>query len=149
MSINIIDEIKELHYLLCNHLHEINKDNILSKYPSPLQVAIAFYLDNNRGQNIYQKNLQEEFHISKAAISDVVDSMEKKGILERIPSSIDGRRNRIVLTEFGSACFLKIKNTNEEFNQSILRDLSDEEIQCFLGIFDKIKHKMERDDVHD
>ena len=147
MDINIINEIKEVNCLICDELYKLNKDNILSKHPSPLQIAIAFYLDNNKDRDVYQKDLQEEFHISKAAISDVVNSMEKKNILERIPSSIDGRKNRIILTDFGMECFKDIKNNRLMFNEYLINLLDEEEINLFIGIINKIKNNIERDDI--
>ena len=149
MDVNIINEIKSINYLICDKLHDINKDNLLSKYPSPLQVAIASYLDNNNDKVIYQKDLQEEFNISKAAISDVIDSMEKKGVLERIPSSIDGRKNRILLTDFGNSCFSLIKENNLEFNSKLINLLNKDEIESFISIISKLKNSIERDDFSD
>ena len=143
MNDNLIDEIKSLNIMIGNKLFNINKDNLISKYPSPLQYAICNYLDNNNDRDIYQKDLQEEFHISKAAISDVVNSMEKKNIITRIPSSIDGRLNKIIMTDFGIECFSKIKSNNNKFNNKLSDCLSDDEANTFISTINKLKNYIE------
>ena len=145
MKVNLFDEVKLLDISICNRLFEINKDNILSKYPSPLQVAITRYLYENKDNNIYQKDLQEKFCISKSAISDVIDSMEKKGVILRIQSSIDARRNRIILTELGINCFSDIMNNNNNLNDIVVNSLSDDEIECFINVINKIKANLEKE----
>ncbi len=149
MDINIIDVIRNLNLLLCNKLCLINKDNLLSKYPSPLQVAIADYLYNNKNKAIYQKDLQEEFHVSKAAISDVVNSMEKKGIIRRETSLEDSRCNNIILTDLGIQCFKNIEHNNSLFNNKIINNISESDINKFISIINKIKNNIERDDYND
>ena len=146
---NMIEEVKSLNFIICKHLQEKSKENSLSKYPSPLQLGITKYLYEKKEEPVYQKDLQEFFHISKAAISEGIQSMEKKGLIQRIPSKIDARKNKIELTEIGKECLMEIERIKEEENKEILKEFKEEEIENFIKTIHKIKKIIEKRDYHD
>lgn len=145
----MIEEVKSLNLLICKYLHEKTKENNLSKYPSPLQLGIAKYLYEKQEDTVYQKDLQEFFHISKAAISEGIQSMEKKGLIQRIPSKIDARKNKIELTEMGKESLMEIERIKEEANKEILKEFKEEEIENFIKIIHKMKKIIEKREYHD
>ena len=146
---NMIEEVKSLNLLICKYLHEKTKENNLSKYPSPLQLGIAKYLYEKQEDTVYQKDLQEFFHISKAAISEGIQSMEKKGLIQRIPSKIDARKNKIELTEMGKECLMEIEKIKEEANKEILKEFKEEEMENFIKTIHKMKKIIEKREYHD
>ncbi|MBR2827888.1 MAG: MarR family transcriptional regulator [Bacilli bacterium] len=145
---NMIEEVKSLNLLICKYLHEKTKENNLSKYPSPLQLGIAKYLYEKQEDTVYQKDLQEFFHISKAAISEGIQSMEKKGLIQRIPSKMDARKNKIELTEMGKESLMEMERIKEEANKEILKELKKEEIESFIKTIHKIKEIIEKRDIN-
>ena len=146
---NMIEEVKSLNLVICKYLQEKTKENNLSKYPSPLQLGIAKYLYEKQEDTVYQKDLQEFFHISKAAISEGIQSMEKKGLIQRIPSKIDARKNKIELTKIGKESLMEMEKIKEEENKEILKELSKEEIEKFMKTIQKIKKIIEKRENHD
>lgn len=146
MEINVIQELKRANVCIGKKLFEFSKDNPVMKYPSPLQIGIIEILICKKDEIVYQKDLQEKLDISKAAISDVIQSMEKKGMIERIPSSIDGRKNRILLTDYGYELFQELNDHLIEFNQKLLKDIQDEELEVFLNVLHKIKNNIRKED---
>ena len=111
MDNNIINEIKQVDIAIGKKIFEMNNNNILTKHPSPLQMGIIEILINNNGITD-QNTLTKELHISKAAISSGLQSMEKKGLIERIPSSKDARKNNIILSQQGMNTFKEIQFIN-------------------------------------
>ena len=145
---NMIEEVKSLNLLICKYLHEKTKENNLSKYPSPLQLGIAKYLYEKQEDTVYQKDLQEFFHISKAAISEGIQSMEKKGLIQRIPSKIDARKNKIELTEMGKESLMEMERIKEEANKEILKEFKEEEMESFIKTIHKLKEIIEKRDMN-
>ena len=51
------------------------------------QGHILFYLNrktNIEGQEVHQKDIEEEFHLSKSTVSELLKRMEKKGLIIKI-----------------------------------------------------------------
>ena len=139
---NLLLEVKQLNNMICQKIFETNKNNILSKHPSPLQMRVIKYLMNHKEDIIYQKDIQESIDISKAAISDVLKSMEKKGIIERVPSKIDGRKIRILLTKEGISIYNEIDHDMKKMNKRIETSITKEELEEFIRISHKIKENL-------
>lgn len=145
MKDNILLEVKQLNNTICQLIAEVNKDNSFTRHPSPLQIRITKYLLENRDNVIYQKDIQESLNISKAAISDTLQSMEKKGVIERIPSQIDGRKIKVQLTKEGKETFEEIDKDMKKINQKIEGTISQEELEEFIRIIHKIKENLKKE----
>jgi len=142
---NILLEVKQLNNTICQLIAEVNKDNSFTRHPSPLQIRITKYLLENRDNVIYQKDIQESLNISKAAISDTLQSMEKKGVIERIPSQIDGRKIQVQLTKEGKETFKEIDKDMKKINQKIEGTITQEELEEFIRIIHKIKENLKKE----
>ncbi len=144
MEIDIIDEIKTLHNYMIRRLFNTEKFET-TKRPKPLQLAILAYLTENEDKVIYQKDLEVEFEISKAAISDVLNSMENNNMIMKIQEENDARKKRVVLTDESHRIYNEMAKTKKETNASILKDISQEELNKFLEVTEKLKENMKRE----
>ena len=80
---NILLEVKKLHVAICQYLFEMNKEKEHGVVPNPLQMRILKYLKREEKESIYQKDIQKNLDVSKAAISAVIKSMEKKKLIQK------------------------------------------------------------------
>ena len=87
MEINIANELKSLDIEIGKRLFSIAKLNELDQPPSPLQGKILKFLVENDGKEIYQKTLEERFKVSKATISEVIQTMENNKLIEMVKAS--------------------------------------------------------------
>ena len=71
------------------------------------------YLHHNTDRDIYQKDLEAEFAISRATASNMLAVMERKGLIKRESVEHDARLKKLVLTE-------KAKQMNRQVEQAIL-----------------------------
>ena len=60
---------------------------------------IIRYIDKNSNKNIYQKDLEKEFSITRSTASKVVNLMEKKGYIKRESVEGDARLKKLTLTD--------------------------------------------------
>ena len=144
MNIDIIDEIKSLHTHMIRKLFTIETIGN-SIRPKPLQIAILAFLIENKDKNINQKDLEIEFEISKAAISDVLNTMENAKLITRVCEEHDARKRRIVLTEEAYEIYEEMVKTKQEAIDSIIKDISDDDLKKFLEVTEKLKENMKKE----
>ena len=144
MEIDIIDEIKSLHTHMIRKLFCNEKTNN-SNRPKPLQIAILAFLIDNENEVIYQKDLENEFQISKAAISDVLYNMENNNMIKKVQEENDARKKRIILTEESYEKYRHMKEAKKEAINSILKGISEDDIKKFLEVTEKLKENMRKE----
>ena len=138
MKKNIANELKKLDIEIARRLFSISKENKIEDSQSPLQCRILKYLVKNQDKEIYQKDLEDIFQISKATVSSVLFTMENNKIIQRVVSSNDARSKRIELTEKSKEVYKNMQIVFEKLNKELEKGLSDEEINTFYNILDKL-----------
>ena len=141
MELNIVNQLKLLDIEIGRKLFSIAKLNEIDQPPSPLQGKILKYIVENEGKEIYQKNLEERFNVSKATISEVLQTMENK-LIERIQNSQDARLKQIILTETSRKRFNEMEKSFRILNQELEKGLSEEEKQQFIVTLNKMKNNI-------
>lgn len=102
------------------------------------ECAIMGYLFENLNRPLYQKDIEEEFHIRRSSATRALQAMEKKGILLRQSEPRDGRLKRLVLTERAMEIGRDVGEMIAGAEQRLLRGISEEELSAFLGVCDRI-----------
>lgn len=102
------------------------------------ECAIMGYLFENMERPLYQKDIEEEFHIRRSSATRALQAMEKKGIIFRQSELHDGRLKRLVLTERAVEIGRGVGDMIEEAEQRLLKGISREELNTFLDICDRI-----------
>lgn len=59
---------------------------------------IIAYLTEHSGQDVFQRDLEREFGITRSTASKVINLMVEKGLIERQPVPHDARLKKLVLT---------------------------------------------------
>lgn len=142
MEINLIEQIKSLNQSVIKKLFSIKKSTCNPIRPRPLQMAILEYLIEHSDEEICQKDLESSFKISKSAISDALNSMEKNNFIERNASKTDARRNIIIPTKESLDMHKDLIKDIKEVNEELLNCLTEEEVNEFLRITEKLKNYM-------
>ena len=142
MELNIVNQLKLLDIEIGRKLFSIAKLNEIDQPPSPLQGKILKYIVENEGKEIYQKNLEERFNVSKATISEVLQTMENNKLIERIQNSQDARLKQIILTETSRKRFNEMEKSFRILNQELEKGLSEEEKQQFIVTLNKKKNNI-------
>lgn len=89
---------------------------------------IISYLADNAENDIYQKDIEEHFTITRSTASKVLTLMEQKGLIRRQAVTQDARLKKIVLTE--KAWKLKEAMVDDARNMelTLLKGFTDEEV---------------------
>jgi DNA-binding MarR family transcriptional regulator len=154
MKKNLLFEIKELYHLIGKAM--FMDMNLKDDYkPTATQVRFIDFLSNHEDNIVTGKLLEEHFHISKATVSDVLNTMEKHKIIIRTISKDDTRVKVINLNK-------EFKKRHETFNKEVLKmqqivtnNICNDELKKFNEIIGKMKDNVgiyinkERNDSND
>ena len=147
MQRNVISEIKSLNNCMVKKLFTLGKKEDEKFHPRPLQVEIITYLIENKDKTIYQKDIEEKLKISKAAVSDVLNSMESRGIITKEADVCDARRKRIIISKKAIETHDVMMKRLDSLNDSILDGISEDELNIFYKVIEKLKENMKKEGV--
>ena len=102
------------------------------------ECSIMGYLFENMERPLYQKDIEEEFHIRRSSATRALQAMEKKGIIVRQSEAHDGRLKRLVLTQRAMEIGRDVGDMIAEAEQRMLSGIDDRELTLFLDICDRI-----------
>lgn len=142
MDISLIEEIKNLNQSVVKSLFRKNKIKKKALPPRPLQMAVLEYVIEHEDEDVCQKDLENNFKISKSAISDVIKTMEKNNLIVRTSSETDARKNIIIPTKDSINIYKDLKNDVNEVNKELLNCLTKDEVDEFIRIIEKLKKHM-------
>ena len=110
--------------------------------PTHNQRRIMNFLFENKGREIFQKDIEEHFEISPATCSKTLKLIEKNGFIERKSVESDARLKKIVLTEKALELSERIKNDLDEFERLLTKGISEEELDAFFAVLDKVNENI-------
>lgn len=139
---DVLFEIKELHHLIGKL---IMKTDMRVKYkPTASQIRFIDYLASHKDSDVYQSDLEKEFNISRATVYDVLNTLEKNGIIERVKSNIDTRKNKIILNKDVLEFHESLKERISNINTNVIKDVSKEDLDTFFKVSNKMKDNLHK-----
>ena len=101
------------------------------------------YIDK---EYIYQKDIEEALNLSKATVSDVLNRMEKNGLIERNTNPNYTRSKMIVLSKDTKELFENNKKRLQELEKKAKKDITQEELEIFSNILNKMIKNFEKEE---
>ena len=99
--------------------------------------TLHFLLEHTK-IDIFQKDIEEEFGLRPPTATALLKELEQRGLIRKEPVPYDARKKKIVVTEEAlqyKDCVLK---GLEELDQKLTAGISDEEMQVFFSVTDKM-----------
>lgn len=121
--------------------------NIIQAVGDKVTISQAYVIDfmiNTDKEDIFQKDLEKKFDLKKAAISLMLNNMEKNDLIKRVPVSEDARLKKIVLTDKSIALADTITTAIDEIENTLVEDLTQEEIDNFYTVLDKMRNSLNK-----
>ena len=103
---------------------------------------IMLYLYKNIERDVYQRELEEEFGITRSTVSKIVKLMEQKGLIERCTDEADARRLLIRLTDKARGIASEMDSVRYELNERLLRGFDQHEIDILNEYMDRMMRNM-------
>ena len=119
-------------------------DSVLESYGlKSSQGRILKYIENN--SPVTASSIESYFNLTKATVSDHLNSLESLKYIERKVDEIDARKKLIVLTNEGKIINEKIKKCLKEHQLNFSLLLSEEEKKLMNNILEKINKKIKEE----
>lgn len=107
---------------------------------TPEQFLLIDLLWNHGEQT--QQQLADMMQKDKNSIKKLIDALERKALVIRVPSSNDRRSNIIQLTQKGEDLKLFAKETGIMLMDHMIKGISERDLRHFLKTLDKLSKNM-------
>jgi len=92
----------------------------------------------NYEDGVYQKQIGDCLFKDKPTITRILDLMEKKNLIIRMPDDKDRRKSKIYLTKDGKDIANKLAPISEGFQNKLTTNITREELENFTQTLEKI-----------
>lgn len=103
-----------------------------------MQCWMMRFMREHEDEDVYQRDIEKEFKISRATASNMLSLMERKGLIERLPVDHDARLKKLVLTEKARNMQERAENDMKQMENRLVQGLSEAEIQQLKVTLDKM-----------
>jgi DNA-binding MarR family transcriptional regulator len=136
---------KELHFLNNLIMLQIEKSPFKKQIDSITGTNgwIICFLAENADKEIYQKDLERQFSITRSTVSKVLILMEKKGLIERHSVSCDARLKKIVLTEKAWKISEMMISDAFRMEETLTKGFTQEELEYLHTYIQRMKNNIQ------
>ena len=106
---------------------------------------IIGYLAENEHRDIFQKDIEKEFDITRSTASKVIDLMEQKGLVERQKVAHDARLRKLVLTDKSRQLVELISKDKQNLEIVLTKGFSEEEKTQLAEYIKRMRNNLEEE----
>ena len=110
---------------------------------SDLGKILNYVLVESEAHSVYQKDLEREFGLRPSTVTEMLNALEQKKLIQRVSDEWDGRYKKIVFTEKARSMKDRIRQEVEETEHLLLQGITEQEKQEFLRIAGKMLQNLE------
>ena len=138
---SIVYNIGRLYVLLSNYLSETYQEFGLNPAKFNLLMVVKHM---GKAKGIAQIKLGDRLFVTASNITKLIDGLEKKGLVQRLPSINDRRVNLVKITQGGSQLLDKVWIRHAQALNAILGDLGLKDKETFNAFLQEFKKEMEK-----
>lgn len=101
------------------------------------------FIYENRGRDIYQRDLQQQFSVRRSTMTGILQVMEREGMITRSPVEWDARLKKIELTNKAIARQEEFQRNINAIEARLSSGLTPEERETFINLCEKIRESIE------
>lgn len=135
-------QLRELHILVKRRVDEALLQAGIDQVTG-IQGRVLGYISHHQDPPIFQRDLEEEFHIRRSTATGILQLLEEKGLLERRPVEWDARLKQLCLTPKALALHLAIETQIRLAEEDLASCLTQEELDQFFAIAAKLRRHLE------
>lgn len=99
---------------------------------------ILGFLARHADMDVFQRDIEQAFHINRSSVTSILQIMEKNGLIERHGVSGDGRLKKVCLTSHGEEMHRRVMKVIDKTEKQMRANLTPEELSTFLALAEKI-----------
>lgn len=104
---------------------------------------IIGFLARNRDRDIFQRDLEQEFGITRSTASKVVNLMVKKDLIRRESVPQDARLKKLILTPKALEVSEMMRADGKKLEETLTRGFSKEELENLYAYIERMKQNID------
>lgn len=105
---------------------------------------IIRFLADHENEDVYQRDLEREFGITRSTASRVLSLMEQKDLIIRSGVAHDARLKKLTLTEKAQGYSDVMRRNAREMNVRLLKGFTEEETQQLYAYLERLQENLSR-----
>ena len=134
-------EIQAISHLLKRKAENIKMLKYVESVTGTNGWIIGFLADHSE-QDIFQRDLEKKFSITRSTASKVIKLMEQKGLVERHSVPYDARLKKLILTEKALGMHQEIVIEFGKIESNLVKDFSEDEIDKLYDYLERMKKNL-------
>lgn len=110
---------------------------------TPMHSMILGYLHQNAGHDVYQKDIEFQFDITRSTVTSILKLMEHKGYIRREGVAHDARLKKIVATPLGKDIHRRVESSISQAEELIDSAVTPEEHEELLFLLKKVRDRIQ------
>lgn len=135
-------EIHALSLLLSRKMEAQKRERQIQDVTS-MQTWVIQYLHNRKDRDVFQRDLEQDFSITRSTVTGILKSMEKNGFISRVGVPEDARLKKLVLTQKGEKVYQAVRDNINDMESKLVAGMSEEEIQTLFCLLDRVRRNLE------
>lgn len=103
---------------------------------------IIGYIAEHSDRDVFQRDFEREFRITRSTISKVINLMVQKGFIERRSVEHDARLKKLVLTPKALEIADLMCRDNKMLNEQLTKGFSDEELDTLYSYIERMQNNL-------
>lgn len=103
-----------------------------------------FIVDRSKDGEIFQKDVEKDFNLSRSTVTGVLQLLEEKGLIVRTVSKEDARLKKIKITDEGYSVQRKLKVALKEYEINLVKGISEENLGMMVEVLNSIEKNIEK-----
>lgn len=107
-----------------------------------MQGWVLGYFTRHEGKEIFQKDLEAEFRVRRSTMTQLLNTMEKGGLIERVECEKDHRLKKILPTPLARDFMRRSVDAIKEAEATLIKGFTKEEIDTFYSFIERCKYNL-------
>lgn len=110
---------------------------------TPEQLFVIRYLNDREDRDVFQRDFESEFRLSRATVSSTLSLMEKKGLIRRESVPNDARLKKLTLAPQAKALNAIARETVSEINRALSDALAPDQRVLLRSLLEKLESALD------
>lgn len=135
----------ELRCLMRKIMRSVNNSELRKRIQKEVGANdwILVYLAEHKDRDVYQRDLEKAFDITRSTVSKNVDMLVDAGYIEKQPVPGDARLKKLVPTEKASEIMNSVKTGGKILEETLTRGLSENELCVLSGLLSRMSENLD------
>ena len=108
---------------------------------------IICFLRENKDKDVFQKDIEKRFSIRRSTATEILQRMEKSGLISRLALSSDARLKKISLTEKAENLIEYLHRDIKKANDQLINGLTNEEVETLITLLEKVENNFSENNI--